>query len=207
MNPSRSLDTLLCIFLIAFVAMFNATVIDIRKCKKHLLSPPSGERFYRQSHPAEKVPSGIPFARREIDIKKITEENHEIVTDNTAEGLKIVFEKNILFKSGKEDITPKGIAVLDKIIENITDFSGNIRIEGHTDNEPVTSACKFTSNYELSMARALSVASYFASKGKFHSDHLSAIGYGELRPRFPNDSPAHRAGNRRVEILLIEEKK
>jgi chemotaxis protein MotB len=63
----------------------------------------------------------------------------------------------------------------------------------------------FPSNWELSIARAVSVVKYFAAAGKIYPQRLSAIGYSETRPLVPNNSSANRSKNRRVEIVLATE--
>ena len=77
-------------------------------------------------------------------------------------------------------------------------------MEGLTDNVPIHTA-RFPSNWELSIARAVSVVKYFADAGNINPQRLSAVGYGETRPLVPNNSPANRTKNRRVEIVLATE--
>ncbi|MBW2335450.1 MAG: OmpA family protein [Deltaproteobacteria bacterium] len=64
---------------------------------------------------------------------------------------------------------------------------------------------RFALNWELSIARAVSVVKYFAAEGKISPQRLSAVGYGETRPLVPNNSPANSSKNRRVEIVLATE--
>ena len=76
-------------------------------------------------------------------------------------------------------------------------------MEGHTDNIPIgpVLAEKFSSNWELSVARAASAVRYLSGKG-ISSDRLSATGYGEYKPIASNDSDDGREQNRRVEVVL-----
>ncbi|MDK2959817.1 MAG: chemotaxis protein MotB, partial [Bacillota bacterium] len=75
-------------------------------------------------------------------------------------------------------------------------------VEGHTDNLPINTY-RFPSNWELSTARATTVVRYLAEKHGIPPDRLSAAGYGEWRPVAPNDTPEHRAQNRRVDIVVL----
>ncbi len=77
-------------------------------------------------------------------------------------------------------------------------------MEGHTDNVPIGSrlAERFPSNWELSTARATTVARYLQDKG-IDPKLLSACGYSEFRPVSPNDTDENKAKNRRIEIALI----
>ena len=120
------------------------------------------------------------------------------------QGAHITFEDFLLFDFGKADINSGGLAFLDKLAVLIQKIPHPVRVEGHTDNVPIHTA-RFPSNWELSIARAVSVVKYFAESGKINPQRLSAVGYGETRPLVPNDSPANRTRNRRVEIVLATE--
>jgi len=120
------------------------------------------------------------------------------------QGAHITFEDFLLFNFGKADINLGGLAFLDKMATLIQKIPYPVRVEGHTDNVPIHTA-RYPSNWELSIARAVSVVKYFAESGKIDPQRLSAAGYGETRPLVPNDSPANRTRNRRVEIVLVTE--
>ena len=112
----------------------------------------------------------------------------------------------ILFDSGKAEIKDDGRKVLDKvggILNTVQDK--NIRIEGHTDNKPITGElrAKYPSNWELSTARATAVARYLQDRDKVDPARLVAAGYGEFHPVASNDTAESRALNRRIEIVLV----
>ena len=121
-------------------------------------------------------------------------------------GLVMSLSDTVLFKSGVARISEEAIPILEKVGSIITKTACDIQIEGHTDNLPINTG-GFPSNWELSTARAVNVLRYFFEKAKIPPQKLSAVGYGESRPVFPNDTPQHRAGNRRVEILLASKNK
>ena len=112
----------------------------------------------------------------------------------------------ILFDSGKAEIKDDGRKVLDKVggILN-TVLDKNIRIEGHTDNKPITGdlLAKYPSNWELSTTRATAVARYLQDHAKVDPARLVAAGFGEFHPIAPNDTAESRALNRRIEIVLV----
>ncbi|CAB1059711.1 Flagellar motor rotation protein MotB [Olavius sp. associated proteobacterium Delta 1] len=120
----------------------------------------------------------------------------------TKAGVRISFEDDLFFNFGKADINANGFAFLDKMAVLIHQIPCAVRVEGHTDNVPIHTS-RFPSNWELSIARAVSVVKYFVDVGKINPQRLSAVGYGESRPLVPNDAPARRAKNRRVEIILV----
>ncbi len=78
------------------------------------------------------------------------------------------------------------------------------RIEGHTDNTPVTDGSVFPSNWELSTTRAVNVLHYLADYGVREND-FSVAGYADTRPKFSNDTAEGRAYNRRVDIIILDE--
>jgi chemotaxis protein MotB len=116
--------------------------------------------------------------------------------------LEIEINTDILFPSGAAAFTTAAEPVLDKLAEVLSPFPNPIRVEGHTDNRPIHTAA-FPSNWELSAARAASVVHQFTKQG-IDPLRLEIVGFGEFRPRQPNDSTEGRNANRRVAILVLE---
>jgi chemotaxis protein MotB len=111
----------------------------------------------------------------------------------------------ILFDSGSAEVKGDGKKVLSKVADALNKIADkDIRIEGHTDNKPLSAALqsKFPSNWELSTARATSVARYLQDHAKVTPERLIAAGYGEFHPKVSNETPEGRAKNRRIEIVL-----
>ena len=79
-----------------------------------------------------------------------------------------------------------------------------IRVDGHTDNVPLSGLGQFRDNWELSQARALAVVRYMQNDLGFPPDRLAATGFGEYRPVAQGDSEEARAQNRRIELKLTE---
>lgn len=118
----------------------------------------------------------------------------------------ITIPGEILFTSGKAELRWQSLRALAQVAENIKREIGDeegwqIRIEGHTDNVPI-STLKYESNWDLSMARALSIVKFFVENDFFPPDQLQAMGYGEFKPIAPNDTDENKRKNRRVEIRL-----
>ena len=118
----------------------------------------------------------------------------------------ITIPGEILFSSGKAELRWQSLRALAQVAENIKREIGDeegwqIRIEGHTDNVPI-STVKYESNWDLSMARALSIVKFFVENDFFPPDQLQAMGYGEFKPIAPNDTDENKRKNRRVEIRL-----
>lgn len=127
----------------------------------------------------------------------------KLVSSIEERGLVISIQDTLLFESGSADITPKAREILNKIINVLAATPNYIKVEGHTDNLPI-STVRFPSNWELSVLRATNVVHIM--QGKIATDRLSATGYGEYRPVAKNDSDAGRARNRRVDLVILRSK-
>jgi type VI secretion system protein ImpK len=95
---------------------------------------------------------------------------------------------------------------VEKVAEAINDVTGQVRVVGHTDNQPMLNTTVFANNQVLSEKRAENVAAVLQSKG-VDSKRIQTQGMGESQPAAPNDSPQDRAKNRRVEIEVLNSNK
>lgn len=126
-------------------------------------------------------------------------------------GDRFVFQSEVLFPSGANVMNPEGETEMQKVADAIVELSKEIppeinwvlRVDGHTDNVPLSGTGKFADNWELSSARATSVVKFLISKG-VPADRLAAAGFGEFQPIAEGDSPEARAANRRIELKLTE---
>ena len=111
--------------------------------------------------------------------------------------------EKISFDSGKAELKNDVMPALQKITVILNNYPGNrIIIEGHTDNVPISTR-RFRDNWQLSTERALSVLYYILREKNLNASRFSAAGYGEYNPVVPNDTPANRSLNRRVEIVVL----
>jgi chemotaxis protein MotB len=119
-------------------------------------------------------------------------------------GLAIRITGEVLFETGKADLTAQSKKILDGIFEKLAEIDNPIRIEGYTDNVPIHTA-QFPSNWELSAIRSTHVARYLIENKGFLPERLSTAGYGEYKPVADNRTPEGRAQNRRVEIIVLRQ--
>jgi len=119
----------------------------------------------------------------------------------TEKGISVRIMDSILFGPGDAELQDAAKPILEKLAGVIKDSPYNIMVEGHTDDVPISTP-RFPSNWELSTARAVSVAKYFISVG-VKPDILSVAGYAQYHPVVPNITPENRAKNRRVEINFV----
>lgn len=117
-------------------------------------------------------------------------------------GLMIRFKDNVLFDSGSADVSPQGLEMMERIGGKLAEISNPVVVEGYTDNVPI-STVMYPSNWELSTARALTVARYLIYQVGIAEERLSVTGFGEQHPIDTNETPAGRANNRRIEITVL----
>lgn len=123
-----------------------------------------------------------------------------------ARGLVLSIPEASAFPSGSADLSDVAKAAVTRLATSLRDSSSGLLIEGHTDDTPMHSA-RFASNWELSTARAIAVVQWLVEHDQFPPNRLSAAGYGEYRPRVPNETPQTRARNRRVDIVILNTQK
>ncbi len=118
------------------------------------------------------------------------------------EGVSVALGEKLLFRSGNAEIEERNQPALKAFCSILQETDCRIRVEGNTDEVPINNE-RFPSNWELSVARAVSVVKYFISEGSILPERLSAAGYADSRPRFPAVNDRNRELNRRVEVLLM----
>jgi len=109
------------------------------------------------------------------------------------------------FASGNAELEPGSLAALAKVGQLVAGMKGAITVSGHTDNVPVRAGGSYRSNWDLSAARAASVA-YELLEAGVEPVRLMVTGHADTQPRVANDSPEHRAQNRRVDITFVNGK-
>ena len=127
-------------------------------------------------------------------------------------GDRFIFSSEVLFSPGSSDLSTEGKAEISNVTESLSsimkDIPDNIdwviRVDGHTDDIPLSGFGEFKDNWELSQARALSVVKYMITELNFSGSRLAANGFGEYQPINIEDTPEARAQNRRIEIKLTE---
>jgi len=122
--------------------------------------------------------------------------------DMDPRGLVISLREAGVFQTGSADLSPEAQVTLLAIADSIRDVGNLVRVEGHTDNVPISTST-YASNWELSTARATNVIVFLVGRGGLTPDRLSAAGYAEFRPRAANDSDTGRAQNRRVDVIVL----
>ncbi len=129
----------------------------------------------------------------------------EIQIESLKDRVILRFKDDLMFPKGSATLTPQAKAILLKLGEVLALFDGEVVVAGHTDDLPIHNQ-RFRSNWDLSAARAVSVVEFLLKHKFVLPRQVVAVGYGPSRPLYPNDTPEHRAANRRVEIILLQKK-
>ena len=206
---------LLCFFIMlcSFSSMEEAKIMRFVKSFTDAVSIlPGGLDFesgeYVLPHAPDIVDKKSELANIFEDLRKLTGDfglERDVNLFFSRKGLVMRLSDTLMFNLGAAEILPGAISLLEKVAFIISKTSYAVCIEGHTDNLPIHTS-KFPSNWELSTSRAVNVLRYFTEKAKVPMQRLSAVGFGEFQPIIANDSPEHRAKNRRVEIVFIKKK-
>jgi chemotaxis protein MotB len=185
-----------------FVLLYSMSTVDQEKF----------ESFRKQSaasfgseyqNPVEDLNKSIAKQFKELS------QSGAVTIKETPMGIEINIGGELLFSSAQAEFTEGGQRIIDQFADAVKKAPGKflIRVEGHSDDVPITTE-KYPSNWELSSARATLVVRQLIAKG-FDATKLEAIGYAETRPIAPNRTPsgepigANRAKNRRVFLKVI----
>jgi chemotaxis protein MotB len=116
-------------------------------------------------------------------------------------GVVLAIPEAFSFETGSADLSGLAAELMRRVGGVLRGLPNAVRVEGHTDDTPIHTP-RFTSNWDLSTARATEVVAFFIAEG-LTPGRLSAAGYSEFHPRSSNDSAAGRARNRRVDIVIL----
>jgi chemotaxis protein MotB len=229
-SPDRYLITyadLVTLLLGLFVILYVSSRVDEERYKEFAkafadyFKPQKGEEAHGTGlSPFQGVKRGIPepvlpFPNRrslqeiQSDVQKSLEayiKQGEISIVTRGQNVIITLPEKLLFKSGKAEIEPEGVAILEKISNSLRGLAEDqeVAVDGHTDSDPIRNF-RYPSNWHLSVARAVNVAYLLIEKG-VPERSIVVRGFADQRPVADNTTPENKAKNRRVEITISEQK-
>jgi len=133
---------------------------------------------------------GKEIQRQEVDMRM------------TPEGFVISLHELGFFDSGEARLLPGAEDKIKRIASVLMDYGLDMRVEGHSDNMPIHNS-EFSSNWDLSMARAKAVAMMLIDRAGFDPKRMGIAGYGEYHPTASNNTVEGRRANRRVDIVVV----
>jgi chemotaxis protein MotB len=166
---------------------------------------PGGQQNLADTLP-DAVPALVPAMQKlqaELD-QEIAAGQMSVKMD--ARGLVVSFQQAAFFPSGTDEIPVEAWEQVAKVADVILSLPNRIRLEGHTDSQPVRGGSgRFVSNWELSAARAISMMEMLVECCDVPRTRLSVAGYADTAPVAANDSFEGRTRNRRVDIVILNE--
>lgn len=220
-NSNSWMDTYadtITLLLTFFILLYSFSTIDNEKLKAvaySLKSQVSGEEPITIDETDKNIDNITPRigAKSEYDI--LVEKITKLLQQNGLTDLVKIREEdagvilqigdNIMFDTADARLKGESKKVLDVVSSLIPKINNEIMIQGHTDNRPIKSS-QYESNWELSTARAFAVLKYFINDKHLDPKRFSATGYGEYRPIVENSSEENMEINRRVDILIVQER-
>jgi chemotaxis protein MotB len=133
--------------------------------------------------------------QEELGLLAIERENDEIVIRLASQGA---------FRSGSAELTSSFAALISEVGTAIESVAESVRVEGHSDNQPVVFNDNFNSNWDLSAARASTVAAELLENSSLQPLNMLVVGFADSDPIASNETPEGRSQNRRIEIKLSE---
>lgn len=184
--------------------VLGGTVDDKGKGNAQMRGPGGAQKQDKEpkeSKVAELLPS-MQYLNKELEdeIKQGKLEMHM-----ESRGLVISLRQNTFFPSGADSIPPETYSVVQKIADVIGKVPNPVRLEGHTDAIPIHTA-RFESNWELSTARAIAMMKVLSGHFGLDRERFAVSGYAENAPMDTNDTEEGRSHNRRVDIVILDQK-
>lgn len=221
MTYGDMMTLLLCFFILLFsfseidAKKFQAIINSFQGSAGVLKSGKSLEvdNLISNSSTENKLTQNIKEIENLETLKKIVEEYlnennlaDKILVDLEDRGLLLRFKENVLFDSGRAVLKPQSkdtLKFLSGLLKQQEFLDRHIRVEGHTDSDPIISSKKFPTNWELSSIRASNVVRFFIEDTNMTPERFSVSGYSKYHPVAPNDTYENKAKNRRVDIVIL----
>lgn len=192
-----------------FIILYAISKVDSGKYAKMVTA--MGNTFGRSGQLLEKSgkfdtgSSAQPLGLKENLTRLVNQYNYSahITLEENERGITIHILDDILFQSGKADLSAGSQLVLSRLSVILKKLPNDFRVEGHTDDVPINSAL-FPSNWHLSVARALNTAYYLVNNEGLPPEKVSIVGNSEYKPIASNETLEGRASNRRVDIVIIK---
>lgn len=192
--------------MIFFLVLFSFSIVrtDKAKSRKYEESLGNIQKAFGGKADIQRLERAKAKEKEEATAEKLREsvQSSLVQVESSEKKLKLVLTEGVLFDSGKAELKERAREVLKPIVDELKKLPNDVIVEGHTDNVPIKSG-RYSTNWELSMARAYSVINYMEVMG-MDKRKLAGIGYGENRPVAENANHEGRARNRRIEISLMK---
>lgn len=192
-----------------FILLYTASNLDVKKYEKMVSAIDNvfgGTKQTIKVFPNSTDSPVSPLTNLKSDINNLIDKNNyssSIKLEENSRGVTIHILEDIVFPSGSAELKKSSKIVLQQLSMIIKKLPNDIRIEGHTDDIPISTP-QFPSNWHLSVARALNTAYYLITEQGLDPEKISIVGYAEYKPLVSNETDSGRASNRRVDLVIIK---
>ena len=198
-----------------FTVLYASSTVDVKKLEavgdsmKAVFAGPPMDSIANLEPRARLLPATPDLAFELARVRKLLEQDlsgaiaeGRVSLEQDPRGLVISIREAGSFATGRAELPPAARELLTTLGERLRNIPHAVRVEGHTDDMPIHTP-RYASNWELSTARATEVVAFLIESAHVAPDRLSAAGYAEFHPRAANDSPEHRASNRRIDLVIL----
>lgn len=209
---------LVTLLLCFFVLLFSFSTVDAQKFKAIMSSFQGGTGVMDGGtvlDPPMPIEEDLDFESELMDLIEYLEEyaetlglGNKITIKIEERGIVVRFMDDVFFDSGSAEIKPDSFDILKSVAEllNREEFKNRqIKVEGHTDSDPILKSSRYPTNWELSSNRATNVLRYLVETESMSGERVSSSSYSYYRPIVPNDTPENKARNRRVDIIILKD--
>jgi chemotaxis protein MotB len=185
----------------AAVAKVLGGTVDDKGQGNAQMHGPGGAQKAAKEDQSEVMELGVSLktlsAQLEEEIK-----SGKVEVSMTPRGIVVSLKQAAFFPSGADAVDPATFTTMSKVASALQAVSNPVRIEGHTDAQPIHTA-RFRSNWELSAARSIAIMELLSTRFEIARDRLAIVGYADTVPVESNDTPEGRARNRRVDLVIL----
>lgn len=197
-----------------FILLYSISVVDSQKLNKLAEAMKKSLQGSTKITELENI-ENLKVGEGKSDYENLAEKLNTVIEQNALtdvvkireeeRGVVLQLDETILFDSGEAVLKDYSRNILNTITTVIKNIDNDVLIEGNTDNVPINNEY-FKSNWELSTARAVSIVRYFVETKEINPTRFSVKGYAEYKPLVENNTEENRSINRRVDILIVEQK-
>jgi chemotaxis protein MotB len=187
----------------AVAKILGGTIDDVGIGNAQMRGPGGAQRSTKETSPPEIVELTASLKTLSAELENEIKQG-KVEISMTPRGLVVSLKQAAFFPSGTDRLDPDSLPTIAKLANALKQVPNSIRIEGHTDAIPIHTE-RFHSNWELSATRAIAMMDVLAQQFDIPHARMAIVGYADTAPISPNDTEEHRARNRRVDLVVLND--
>jgi chemotaxis protein MotB len=188
----------------AVAKILGGTIDDVGVGNAQMRGPGGAQRSAKETAPPPEIVE-LSASLKTLSAELETEiRQGKVEISMTPRGLVVSLKQAAFFPSGTDRLDPDSLPTIAKLANALKQVPNSIRIEGHTDAIPIHTE-RFHSNWELSATRAIAMMEVLAQQFDIPYTRMAIVGYADTAPISPDDTEEHRARNRRVDLVVLND--